>query len=91
MNKLIETTHTEAQVEDIVNQMNSAIVGAPNIMGARIALIAGMTLIPIILYTIAYIYTKKSYHIDEKVYAKMVADIKEGKVGPDNKISNIIK
>lgn len=85
MNRMLQTNPDPSLEADLIAQMNNAISSAPNIMVARIALIVGMTVIPIILYVLAYVYIKRRYHIDEAVYEKMREDIENGDVGPHHK------
>jgi len=44
----------------------------------------GIVIIPLILFTAAYLLIIKKYTIDEAKYALMLQDIKDGNVGPDN-------
>ncbi len=44
----------------------------------------GMCVIPMALFTTAYILIRKKYTIDEKKYALMRADIASGRIGPKN-------
>lgn len=69
----------------------AAIDEATNLTGVLVSLLVGMALIPVILFIASYVITKKKYLIDEKVYAKMVEDIKNGNVGPQNHLEDIIE
>ena len=71
---------TDAQV---IEGADAAIFGSASLYSGQLAMLIGMTVIPIILYIGAYVLLKRKFKINKPAYERMVKDIEVGKVGPE--------
>jgi len=75
---------TELEVLTAANNLIDQFQNGPLGSWGLTILKIGIVVIPMILFSIAYVLIKKKYTIDEAKYALMLEDIKEGRVGDKN-------
>lgn len=74
---------TDSQVHA---EVGLVLANANNIDLVLSTLLFGMTIIPLILFVVAYLLLKRFYKIDEVAYKKMCLDIENGNIGIHNKL-----
>ena len=67
----------------VIEAADAAIEAAGNALyTGQLSMLIGMTVIPIVLYILAYILLKRKFKINKEAYAMMKEDIDAGRIGP---------